>query len=273
MAVALQEFLGGLALDGSLSLWAGPMTGEPVVASRADVPHYAASTMKLAVVMAAFREAAAGRLDLDAPITVHDDFSSAADGSTYRMDADDDSDPEPWRRVESAVALRWLCYRALVRSSNLATNLVLESVGTDPVRRLLTSVGATASTVTRGIEDAEARAAGLDNRVTAGDLARTLQALAGARVLTVDDSAELMAVLGAAQINDALPAGLPRGTRVAHKSGWVPGVSHDAGIVFPDDAAPFVLVVCTTSELEEQAALDLVAAAAAAAWEDRKVLG
>ena len=270
---ALESLLADLPSDGSFSLWAGPVRGDAVTAHRAAEQHYAASTMKLALVMAAYREAAAGRLDLDALVAVHDGFPSAADGSPFRMDAADDGDAEPWRRLGTSVALRWLCLRALVRSSNLATNLVLERVGAEPVQRLLADVGAASSRVTRGIEDTAARAAGLDNLVTAADLARTLQALANAEVLDAPDSAEVLSVLRAVQINDALPAGLPAGTRVAHKSGWVTGVSHDAGIVYPEDAPPFVLAVCTTSDLEEQAGLALVAAAAAAAWSDRKVLG
>jgi beta-lactamase class A len=62
--------------------------------------------------------------------------------------------------------------------------------------------------------------------------------------------------------------GLPAGTRVAHKSGWVEGVSHDAALVEPTDGDPFVLVVLTTSELTEGEALDLIADGAAAAWSD-----
>jgi beta-lactamase class A len=56
---------------------------------------------------------------------------------------------------------------------------------------------------------------------------------------------------------------------VAHKSGWVEGISHDAGIVYPPDAAPFVVVICTTSALDEQAGLDLIGTGALAAWSDR----
>ena len=97
--------------------------------------------------------------------------------SVFSIDPEEDSDPEPWRHLGEDVALRWLCYRAIVRSSNLATNLVLDAVGTTAVAAVLDRVGARDSTVTRGIEDATAREAGLQNVVTAADLARTLQAL------------------------------------------------------------------------------------------------
>jgi beta-lactamase class A len=92
--------------------------------------------------------------------------------------------------------------------------------------------------------------------------------LASASVLTRPSSQELLDVLAAQQINDALPSGLPAGLRIAHKSGWVEGVSHDAGVVYPFDAEPFVLVVCTTSDLDHNAATALIARVATAAWYD-----
>lgn len=258
-------------------MWCGPLRGEPTTRYRADEQHYAASTMKLALVMAAYRGSESGQLDLDQQVTVHNTFASRHDGSPFAVARDEDSDPEPWRRLGEPVALRWLCHRAIVRSSNLATNLVLDAVGTDAVADVLAVVGATRSRVTRGIEDGAARAAGLQNVVTAADLARTLQALTAdnsAAVLSPVGSLEVLAVLAAQQINDAMPARLPAGTVVAHKSGWVDGISHDAGIVYPGSDAegdPFVFAMCTTSELAERAGLDLIATTAAAAFADRRL--
>ncbi len=258
-------------------MWVAPVQAEPWAVHEEHRQHYAASTMKLAVVIAAYRLADAGKLDLDQAVKIRNEFVSAARTGTgiasFSMDHADDSDPEPWRRMGCEVALRWLCYRTIVRSSNLATNLVLDHVGVDAVTETLIHLGATNSVVSRGIEDAPARAAGLDNLVTAADLGLTFQALAADRAASPPACREILSVLGAQQINDALPAGLPPGTRVAHKSGWIEGVSHDAGIVWPSDAAPFVFAMCTTSDLEEQEGLDLIAAGAAAAWRDRKVLG
>ncbi len=271
-ALALEEYVDGLTADGTVSVWAGPLSGPPAFTCRADEQHYAASTMKLALVIAGFRRAEAGEVDLDAPVGVHDDFASQVGGGRFLMDRDEDSDPEVWRRIGKEVALRWLCYRAIVRSSNLATNLVLEEVGLDAVAATLSAAGSTRSVVSRGIEDTAARDAGLQNIVTAADLAGQLQALAAGELCSAQSTREVLDVLAAQQINDAIPAGLPAGTKVAHKSGWVEGISHDAGIVYPPDGAPYVLVVCTTTSLSEQAGLDLLARAAAASWTDRQQL-
>jgi beta-lactamase class A len=266
----LEQFVRELPSEGSFSVWAGPVEGPSWVAHRDHTPHYAASTMKLALVVAAYRSAEAGLLDLDDPVAVHNSFTSAAGGATFSLDETEDSDPQPWLRRGQHVALRWLAYRSIVRSSNLATNLLLDHVGTTAVGEALEAVGATDSVVSRGIEDTDAREAGLQNVVTARDLALTLQALVAGTAAGRTSCDEIVSVLAAQQINDAIPAGLPPGTRVAHKSGWVEGISHDAAIVYPDDAAPFVVVVCTTSSLDERSGLELIAAGARAAWADRR---
>jgi beta-lactamase class A len=264
----LEHFVQGLPTAGSFSIWAGPVDGPSWVAYRDREPHYAASTMKLALVIAAYRAAEAGVLDLDEPVAVHNSFRSGAGGGAFSLDQTEDSDPEPWARRGQQVALRWLAYRSIVLSSNLATNLLLDAVGTAAVAETLDAVGATDSVVSRKIEDSAAREAGLQNIVTARDLALTLQALVAGTAATRESCDEILSVLAAQQINDAIPVGLPAGTRVAHKSGWVEGISHDAGIVYPDDAPPFVVVVCTTSTLDENTGLELIAAGARAAWSD-----
>lgn len=267
---ALHGFLTQVPANG-FSLWAAPLHADPEVVHDERREHYAASTMKLSLVIAAYRLADAGRLDLDQPIAVHDEFVSTTGTATFSIDRAEDSDPEPWRRVGSEVALRWLCHRAIVRSSNLATNIVLEHVGVEAVTETLAHVGATSSVVSRGIEDAPARAAGLDNVVTAADLGVTLQALAAGTAASTAACGEILAVLAAQQVNDAIPAGLPPGTRVAHKTGEVEGVSHNAGIVYPPDAPPYVLAICTTLPLPVADRMQLIAEAARASWDDRKV--
>lgn len=265
----LDRFVEELPLEGSYSLWAGPADGPSWVTHRDREPHYAASTMKLALVIAAYREEEAGRLSLDDMVSVHNSFASAAGEGGFQLDESEDSDPQPWARLGDRVALRWLAYRSIVRSSNLATNLLLDAVGTPAITEALSTVGAVDSVVARGIEDSAAREAGLQNVVTAHDLAVALQALVAGRAASRRSCDEILDVLAAQQINDAIPALLPAGTRVAHKSGWVEGISHDAAIVYPADAPPFVVAICTTSALDEQAGLSLIAAGGLAAWSDR----
>ena len=260
--------MAGLAVEGTCSLWVGPTSGDAWFTRDADIPHYSASTMKLALAMAAYRQHERGVLDLGTAVPIHNCFDSQVDGPRFGLDETEDSDPEVWRRMGEEAALRWIAHRSIVRSSNLATNLLLEAVGITPVQPLLSDLGCADSAFVRGIEDCMARDEGLHNLVTARDLAVELQALVHRSILGEESSAELLDVLAAQQINDAIPVRLPTATKVAHKSGWVDGVSHDAGIVYPPDTEPFVFVMCTTTDLEAKAATNLIGDAAAAAWRD-----
>ena len=259
------------AAPGIASAWVGPVGGPPAYARLADATHYAASTMKVGVLLALHRSG----LDLDAPVTVHNRHRSAV-GGWYANDPAEDADDETWTRLDGGTAsLRWLARRMIVRSGNLATNLCLAAVGVPAVREVWRLAGARHSVTARGIEDAAARAAGVDNLVTAADLA----ALFGAVVRgaagpggIADPAAcrEVLALLEANEHRDDLAAGLPPGTRIAHKNGWVTGVRHGAGTVFPDDAPPYTVVVCTSTGLADDAACALVAAVSAAAWRERR---
>jgi beta-lactamase class A len=258
------------AVPGTVSVWCGRLAGPAAYARLADTTHYAASTMKVAVLAAAYRRADAGTLDLDAELPVHAEFTSAAgDGSTFAMQHGYDNDDQVWDRLGSTAPLRWLLRRMVVRSSNLATNLVLERVGTGPVADAWRAAGATRSLTGRGIEDYAAGRAGRDNLVTAADLARLLAGIATGTVASAAACDEMLAALLAQEFAEDLAAGLPPGTRIAHKNGWVDNIRHGVGVVYPDDAPPYAIAVCTTTELPADDACRLVASISTAAWNDR----
>jgi beta-lactamase class A len=263
------------AVPGMVSVWCGPPDSPPGYSLNPDVAHYAASTMKVGVMAAAYRLADTGRLNLDAEIDVHDDFESRSGAGTFRNDRDYDSDEQPWERLGGSAPLRWLIRRMIVKSSNLATNLVLEQVWArdpDAVAAVWHDAGAKASVTERGIEDYAAQKAGLTNLVTAADLAALLGAIRGNRLASASSCAEMLDVLLAQEVDDDVVKGLPEGTRVAHKNGWVEGIRHSAALILPTDAPAFVLVTCVSAPLGEADGRDLLARIAAAAWADRKTI-
>lgn len=248
------------ATSGTISAYVGRLHGPAAYARLSHSPHYAASTMKVTLLVALYRAAEAGTLDLGAPVPVRNEFASAAPGApTFGCTREYDNDEEVWLRLGGTAPLDWLAERMIVRSSNLAANLVLAHVGLAAVAEVWQLVGARHSTTRRGIEDLAARDAGLDNLVTAADLAALLSAIvtgavgdgaareSRARLAGPDARVRMLDVLLAQERREDLPAGLPPGTRIAHKNGWVRGVRHGAGVVFPDDAAPYAVVVCTSA--------------------------
>ena len=260
--MGIAELLDGVAGTGEFGVWLGRLDGVPVFDHEAERTHYSASTMKLPVAMAMMRQVEAGELSLDQPVTVHNDFASAA-GGRFGVNPAEDEAPATWTRMGSEVSLGWLATEMITVSSNLATDLVLELVGVDAANAVLASVGSGRSAIRRGIDDAAAQRAGISNEMSPADLAAVLVAVGNGPDQYVRD------LLAANQWNGEIPAGVPAGTRVEHKNGWDTRIRHDGGIVRPGDAEPFVLAMCTTSDLPDTEAQKLIAAVAAEAWEHR----
>jgi beta-lactamase class A len=267
LAEAVERLVRGLPGESVVSAWLGDVHGESVYVRGERTTHYAASTMKLPLLMAAYRRHERGEIDLDVEVPVHNRFRSAFDGSPFALDQHDDQDDETWSRVGRTMSLRALARHATVHSGNLATNLLLEHVGGAAVSEALADAGCSdLTTLPRGIEDAAARRAGLDNRVTAAELARVMCGI-GARGLAAPATCRAVEdILAAQEHRQQVPAGLPAGTYVANKTGWVDGVAHDVALVRPDSAPPYVVAVCTTAAASEEALYSLNAAISAAAW-------
>ncbi|HKA87003.1 MAG TPA: serine hydrolase [Haliangiales bacterium] len=232
----------------------------------ADARVHAASTMKLPVMMEVYRRVAAGELTLDFSVKVENRFHSIVDGSEYQLDPGDDADPEPYAREGQEAPVGWLVERMIVRSSNLATNLVIQLVGADAVTGMCRGLGATAIDVLRGVEDGKAHEAGRDNTATARDLMVLLRALGERRVAGAD---AMIDVLARQQLNEGIPAGLPAATRVAHKTGMIDRIYHDAALVLPERGGAYVLVVLTRGIADGGQAQRLVADLSRIVWDRR----
>lgn len=258
--------------DATLSVWMGGLDGRVWLQRDADRPHPSASTLKLPLVVAVHQGAERAALSLDERLRVHDQFDSAVPGATFLTTADYDNDPQVWDALGDEVPLAWLVDRAIIRSSNLATNLLIERVGTDAVDAVYRAVGATRSALRRSIQDAPAGEAGRWNETTASDSGHVLLAVADGSLLGPDASQAVESLLARCEDDDALPAGLPAGTYVAHKPGWIDDACHDVALVRPDGEQPFVLSIFTGARLDDTAIHALVAEAARICWDARAAL-
>jgi beta-lactamase class A len=254
--------------DGAVSVVAR-VSGEdaPRVSVEPDAPHYSASIMKLPILVAARRLAERGDLDLSRSVPVHDEFASQNPGRRFRMDPEEDSDPQTWAAVGGGQPLADLVHRMVTVSGNLATNLVLDEVGTAEVAAVLADAGCSERTaIVRGIEDYAAREIGLDNVITADDMARLLVALADGRLAGPEATAACERTLEAQEYRDGIPAGLPAGLQVGNKTGWIDGVNHDVALVRSPDLPPAGLaVLCSAPGTPEEREAG-IARIAAAAW-------
>lgn len=223
-----------------------------------DSSFHAASTMKVPVMIEFYRQVERKGLAEQQAILLVNQFSSIVDGSPFSVAPIDDSDSTMYRRIGTRVPARELVERMIVRSSNLATNAVIALVGAERADSTAHALGAQRMRVLRGVEDGKAFQKGLNNTTTARDLGLLLEAIEKRRAASPRSCNEMLAILGRQELNREIPAGLPPGTRVAHKTGQISGVLHDAALVYPPEKSPYVLVVLTRNIPDERIARTLI---------------
>ncbi len=224
-----------------------------------DSSFHAASTMKVPVMIEFFRQVQRGGLAADQPVLLVNQFSSIVDRSPFSVAPIDDSDSTMYLRVGQRVSARELVERMIVRSSNLATNAVIALVGAVHADSTAHALGARNIRVLRGVEDGKAFQKGLNNTTTARDLGMLLEAIEKRTAASAVSCDTMLAILSRQEFNDEIPAGLPPGTRVAHKTGSISGVLHDAALVYPPGRSPYVLVVLTRNIPDERVSRPLIA--------------
>ena len=232
----------------------------------ADDSFHAASTMKVPVMIELFRRIDVGALRLDQGVLLVNQFGSIVDGSPYSLDAGDDSDSSAYKLTGTRAPLKELIDRMITRSSNLATNALIELVRASNANETAHMLGARNIRVLRGVEDGKAFRAGMNNTTTARDLAVLLEAIETGRAASRSSCDAMREILLHQEFNEEIPAGLPAGTRVAHKTGWITGVLHDAAVVYPPGRKPYVLVVLTREIPDEKVARRLIADLSRMVW-------
>jgi beta-lactamase class A len=217
----------------------------------ADEPLHPASTFKVHVMMEVFRQANEEMLSLEDRLPIVNSFSSIADGSRFSLDVQDDAEQTLYSRSGETESILELTRLMIVRSSNLATNILLKKIGAQNVDNFIHSLGIDAVTVRRGVEDKVAFRAGMNNSATARGLTQTMDLIARKKVVSEEASETMIEILLGQEFNESIPALLPNFVKVAHKTGWTNDFYHDTGIVFPADRKPYTLSIMTKGFAED----------------------
>jgi beta-lactamase class A len=231
-----------------------------------DRPFHAASTMKVPVMIELFRQAEAGTLSLDDRLLIRNEFHSIVDGSVYQLSVGDDSDADVYKAVGKTMTLRDLCEAMITVSSNFAANLLIERLGAKNIQATTDRLGATGMHVLRGVEDQKAFDKGMNNGTTARALGILLGKIANGQAVSRKADAEMVEILKRQHFHDAIPAGLPDGTVVAHKTGNITKIHHDAAIVYGPH--PYVLVVLVRGIQDQKVSGPLIASISRNVWNE-----
>lgn len=195
-------------------------------------PIVSASLYKLFVLYEVFRQWDAGDLSFDERLMI-----------TAAAAAEDAAIDNLKFTVGSTVPISTLLDRMIAVSDNTAAITLSHRVGIDNINRTLQTIGLTDSRL-----DFAA-----DNITTADDVADLLERIATGQAISVDASRRMRDLLLGQEINDLIPATLPANVPVAHKTGTLNGLRHDAGIVY-GASGPYVLVVMNTGLIDTRVA-------------------
>lgn len=233
-------------------------TGKTLFINEHEIFH-AASTMKTPVLIEAYNQAAAGKIALTDSVTIINSFKSIVDTSHFSLSSTDDSEFELYKNIGGKATLYDLLYQMIIRSSNLATNIVIDKLGAVNVTNTIRSLGANDIQVLRGVEDGKAFEKGLNNVVSAYDLALLFEKMANGKTVSPGASQAMIKILLDQKFNDVIPAKLPADVKVAHKTGWITGIRHDCGIVFLPDGRKYVLVLLSKNVTDDKAGIQAMA--------------
>lgn len=206
---------------------------------------HAASTIKVPVLVGVFGAVEDGELELESRVHVRNRFLSVVDGAPYRIESGRDASSEVHAQIGKTMKVVELARHMIVTSSNLATNLLLDLVGLERIRRTLEELGAEGVELRRGVEDERAFEEGINNRVTADGLVRVLRLIEEKKALSPEACEEMLDILHQQEFRSGIPAGLPDDARVANKTGEISTVAHDTGLVYLPGREPYALAILT----------------------------
>jgi beta-lactamase class A len=218
----------------------------------ADEPLHPASTIKVHVMMEVFRQMNEGLLSLEERLPIVNSFISIADGSPFSVDVTEDSEQSLYKRLGETETIYELTRLMIVRSSNLATNILLEKVGVGHVQDFIQALGIEGVKFLRLIDDKAAYRMGMNSIATARGLTQTMNLIARKKVVSEQASGQMIDILLGQEFNESIPARLPNFVKVAHKTGWDDLVHHDSAIVYPRDRQPYIQTIMTHGFPEDQ---------------------
>jgi beta-lactamase class A len=191
----------------------------------------AASVIKIAILLELYLQAEEG-LDLSERRPLREEDRTEGSGVLSCL------------KAGASLALEDLAWLMIIVSDNAASNMLIDRLGCTRINDRMQRLGYSGIQLQRRFFDLEARARGLDNRITAESIGRLLADIRGGTAAQAAHCERMLQILQKQQFQDRIPALLPPETVIGNKTGSIDGVCHDAAVI-EAAAGPIVLVVLT----------------------------
>lgn len=225
--------------EGQYAVVVKSLTGEDSYSFNANQVFPAGSLYKLFLLAQAYQEIEDGRLSLEEVVRADQKHLEKTLGF-----ADFGYDGESKGQISYSVAE--ILGRVATISDNYAAIMLAEKIGWDRISTMAKSLGADHTTIKAPIS------------TTASDIARFYEKLYQGRIVSQQSSDQIIKLLSASKLNDRLPAKLPQGVKVAHKTAELARIRHDTGIVFLE-GNPYIVVLLSKDLKYEDEAVEILA--------------
>jgi beta-lactamase class A len=231
--------------------------GQPIVSLRPQVPYYPASVIKVPIMVEVFAQAHKGELSLSERLPISAEDQVTGSGVLRFL--------TPGLRLP----IRDLVTLMIVVSDNTATNVLIDRVGVERVNATMRSLGLEHTELHNRLQIQPAHVAAR-NVTTAQDMTRLLLLLAQGKAVSWDASRRMVDIL-LRQTNkeglggllpleppDAQTVGALPTLQVASKSGYVPGLVHDVGLILRPKRS-YAISILLQGAASHRAGTDLIA--------------
>lgn len=202
--------------------------------------YYAASLFKLELLLEAYRQRDAGDIDFAELLTLTEEYAAYDLNTLKYLELE----------VGDQLTLGDAVKAMIIVSDTPCAVMVQDKVQPQRVNETLRSLGIESTSVTEGLP------------ATAADMARLMEAVAAGEGVTAESRRQMLALLLQEWYREGIPAGVPDGVAVAHKTGNVTDASHDVALVW-GPAGPYVLAVLSDRSWESAP----LAAVSRAVWD------
>ena len=194
----------------------------------AEKTYRAGSLYKLWVMAAVIEQMQSGHINGDESLT----------GDIEKLNEKFNIDPELRELTKGTInfTVNSALTQMITISHNYASFLLSEKVGLSNVKLFLEKYGLSESKIGQNAPVS-----------TAADIALFLEKLYKGELASPENTVKMISLLKAQKLSDKLPKYLPNGTVVAHKTGELDFLTHDAGIVYTDNG-DYIIVVFSESD-------------------------
>ncbi len=236
----------GTAHGGTAGVYVQDLEGGWGYGVNPDETFFSASVIKIPIMIAVYRRIDEGRFSLKEEFATAPEDWAAGAGTLQFQEAGGYHTVEEYLRV------------MMTQSDNVATNTLTRLVGGPKyVNAVAASLGAPHTTLYQEVTSERAAVPLLDNRTTPRDMSTILGSVYTGQAASPESCQAMVDLMRQNDLQSSLKDGLPKGTKVANKGGWLYKVYAEAGIVAHEDN-PYVIAIFSkhgSADVEEGKAL------------------